>query len=192
MKLFTDLFGVLRLQVQPLPHYAYPAWQPMLLLTLLGLVDALTVNGFNSDLLTRLLFFITLNWLDALLLVFFMTQWLKKSGWRGEGSLFPLVVLTQVPQLLMLIGDGMDEQAALMLSFVVTFYSVVVLVRALSQSTGVTRQRTVLGVVLYLPIALALGFGGLGLSAQMGWVQPVEQTQQSEPAVTAPSSSEVN
>lgn len=178
-RFLLDAFNLACFRGQPLAHYTYPAWQPMLWLTLLGAVDGMTATGFNAEWTVRLLFFIALNWAEVIVLSLFMVRWLGLAQQPGV-SLFPLLALAQSPQLLQGLLDAAFGGAAdaaptsvqMGLGWLLAVYSILVIVRALGDATGASRGRTLLGVVLFLPVALTmLLLSGL-LAAKLGWIAP--------------------
>ena len=62
------------------------------------------------------------------------------------------------------------------------FYSVVILINALTVATGVVRSHVIGGVLLFTPIALALFLSMMMLANSLGWIpEPPEPAANKKP-----------
>lgn len=151
-----DALDIARFRVKALDHYAYDWWQPVLWLTLLGTLPALTTQ-IPVPIGVLLVASVVLTWISALIMVLFFTWWLKKNqAWNGQGSLFPLVVLASSSQLLGPIMAILPAPLGELLALAGIVYQLLVLTNALTVATGVPRRQVALGFLTYVGASIVL------------------------------------
>lgn len=170
-RFLDDVIDLVRGRVQPLEHYQYPFWQTALLLTLMGVFASARAVEIGGSTDGRLLFFVLFTWMQILLFVRFIGWWLRLAGAELEGSVFGLVVLTNSPQLLEPLASWLPDDVARGVTLALSLLSVIILIRALSSVSGVSKLRVFLGVLCYTPLAILLLTGLTGFAGQMGWIE---------------------
>lgn len=180
MKILHDAIDLLLLRFQPLPAYRYPAWQVLALLLLVALATA-PVAGLDTDLGSATAFQLAQALVQCLILSRFFQSWLRlsfsdnkkpMSPWDGQGSLFTLFALLQASDILLPLLLWIDPQTGVLLYSTLQVYVLVVMVRALMATTGVSWPAAVGGMLLVVPtLVLALFLFRL-LAQGWGWVAP--------------------
>ena len=172
-KFLFDAFDLARFRARSLDHYVYDWRLPVLWVTFLGVLPALGPSELKQGILGRVLFCVTLNWAQALLITLFFTWWLKlNKRWDGKGSLFPIVALADSAGVIAPLFDFLPDAVAFPAVALFAFYQTAVLVNALSRTTGVKLGHTLLGLLAFLPTALMLAIVAFQISINMGWITP--------------------
>lgn len=170
-KLLQDALEVATLRVKPLSNYAYQYWQPVLWLTLLGALPAFFDDLLTTDVPQRLLFWIVLTWVQALVMTAFFSWWLKQGDrWKGGESLFPLIVLVTSTEIVEPLIDLLPEDLKMIVAIFLLIAQMVILVRALAVATGSGIQHVVSGLIIYLPTAVLIFLVALNIAASVDWI----------------------
>ena len=134
-KFLFDAFDLARFRARSLDHYVYDWRLRVLWVTFLGVLPALGPSELKQGILGRVLFCVTLNWAQALLITLFFTWWLKLNGrWNGVGSLFPVAVL--VNALSRTTGVKLGHTLLGLLTFLPTAFMLAIMTIQLSISMG--------------------------------------------------------
>ncbi|MGQ5523412.1 hypothetical protein ACUHMQ_09135 [Chitinimonas sp. PSY-7] len=170
--IFQDALDIARFRVKALEHYVYDWWQPVLWLTVLAALPAFTAIGRTDNLAALVVLAIAINWVQVLLFTFFFGWWVKRhKDWRGQGSLFPLVVLsttTQLTGLLLPLIPGLLLTVAML---AMLFYQFSVLIHALAISTGLPKRHMVNGLLLYFVMCILIAILLAIVALQAGWIR---------------------
>ncbi|MDR3428585.1 hypothetical protein [Silvimonas sp.] len=182
-RFLRDALDVSLLRSKTLPEYSYPVWLPALWLTLIGVAGAWANDDFLAAWPIRLGFFILVNWLEAILTALWLMLWFKVIDKKPvEGSLFPLVVLSSTPQLLVPVFAAMPDPVGSLGLMAVGIYGVVVMIRAVMGATGQKLTSVVIAVLSFIPVALLLVGGAMTLANEFGWIATDTTTSPSPPA----------
>lgn len=169
----SDALKMLRFKFYPLTHYAYPAWQPLAWLMVIGIVGGLGAQEFQAGLLERIIFFVILNLLEALLLSAWLMGWWRWIIKRPvSSSLFPVVVLASSAQLLEPLTRLLPATLAMNFAFPLAFYGVVLLVVSVATALNERRLLVVLAILAYFPVAMMLLHLAMSLVIGWGWIVP--------------------
>lgn len=170
-QLVVDILDLLRLRVQPLAHYRYPPWQPALLVTLLGVFAASGAEVLQAPIGAKIIYFVCLNWLELMLMAHFFGWWLRQGDrWNGEGELWQLLAACQGLQVLKPLLSWFPDTMVVPLAVGLAAYGVMVMINALTVATQVARSHVIGGVLLFMPVALALYLSMTMLAGSLGWV----------------------
>jgi hypothetical protein len=178
IRIFLDALDLARFRVRPVDTYAYPWWQPVSMLTLVGVLPALTTrfsapDGGASPIPFGVLLFGlgVLTWLQAVTQAHFYGWWLRQGGrWRGGASLFPLIVGLATIQLLALPLSMLPDTIRPLLALGFMAYQLVLLPVALSRATGVALGHVLAGLLLYALAAMVLMMIVLQIALGVGWI----------------------
>lgn len=168
--LLHDAVDLIRLRVQPLAHYRYPVLHLLLAVVLLGTLAAggAISAGATGDPATMVVFFTLYVALETLLFGQFMRWWLTRGGAVVEMPLFGLIIAASGMQVLDPLTFWLPDDVANGLSLVFGVANIMILIRALALSTGTSRGRVLLGILLFSPVALVLLLTLLSLGSDMG------------------------
>ncbi len=189
-RLVQDALDLMRFRVRPIGHYQYPLSAVILWLLCLGLASALVADTFTGGMANRLAFFMAVNVVESGLLAWFMAWWLRQSGWQGQESLFGLVVLSHTPQLLEPLLLAVPAPLDSFLAFGLAAWGITILVQALHLTTAMTRGRVIVGMILFMPIAVFALSLMLGAAAHQGWISLPQELTTPEAAPTTPAPAE--
>jgi hypothetical protein len=152
-------------------QYHYDWRLPVAWVTLIACLPAFNADFLQVDLAGRLLFFTVLGWTQTLALVAFLGWWLRLGGrWQGGHSLFPLLVLTDAPLLLLLPLNMLPPDAGGLVLPLFLVYYLAVKVSAVRRASGVTLGHVIFGFLAYAPIYSMLGMLMINFLLEMGWV----------------------
>lgn len=169
--IIQDAFDIARFRVKTLEHYVYDWWQPVLWLTALAALPAFTAIGRVDQLGSLMLLAVALNWVQALVFTFFFGWWIKKDPhWQGQGTLFPLIVLSTTAQLSGLLLAAVPDGLLILAMLAVLFYQFAVLIHALATATGVPKKHLVNGLLIYLLVCVAISMVLAIVAVQAGWI----------------------
>lgn len=170
-KFLDDIWCVLRFDFKPLSHYIYPAWQPLFWMLLIGVMGGL-LGDLQAGPLTRALFSLVVFAIEVILQTVWIMLWQRYIRRKPvEGSLFPLVVILNTPQLLgavllLLVPNGM----VLPLMVLVALYSLVLSVMAIAEVLEESGWRIVLALLCFAPIGFLMLNVALGVAVKAGWL----------------------
>ncbi|OHX14682.1 hypothetical protein [Chromobacterium sphagni] len=169
--LIDDVLDLLRLRVKPLAVYQYPWWQPALLLTLLGLIASGDTAELGGNIAGRIGFMVLFTWLETVFFTRFITFWLRLAKGELTAPLFGLVVVASGLQFVEPLTSWLPDDMAAGADVALSLFGLVVLVNALSVVSTVSRLRVMLGVALFMPLALVLLAATLSFAKTAGWVE---------------------
>ncbi|PHV11711.1 hypothetical protein [Chitinimonas sp. BJB300] len=171
--IFQDALDIARFRVKALEHYVYEWWQPVLWLTVLAALPAFTAIGRVPSVGFLALLAIILSWVQVLMFTFFFSWWVKRhKDWRGQGSLFPIVVLSTTVQLIGLVLPLIPDAVLSLGLLAIWGYQICILVHALTVSTGLPRRHLVNGLLLYFVGCVLLAVLLAIVALQAGWIRP--------------------
>ncbi|GGP19472.1 hypothetical protein [Silvimonas iriomotensis] len=184
-RFLRDALDICLMRVKSLEEYSYAAWMPAAWLCLIGIADAASSTDLDASLGARLLFFVSLNWLETVLLAVWLMLWYRITERKAlEGSLFPLMVLCATPDLIAPALAQVPGDIGNLLKFALMVYGMTVSVRALMIATRQKLAGAMIAVLSFLPVALLLVSGATSVAAQMGWIHD-------EPPTSAPTAEEI-
>lgn len=179
-KFLHDLLDLLRLRFHLLTQYVYPAWQPVGALLLLGFVCGAGMLGLKAGLIERAAFMIVLNFLQVVLLTFWLMFWWRFVLKRPvQGSLFPLIALVSSAQflialattLMMAVLAPLAPGQFMLIIAALGFACLFLMVAAIASALNERRIIVLLALFAYFPTALSLSQIALGLMLNWGWME---------------------
>ncbi|MBV1776957.1 hypothetical protein KSF73_14660 [Burkholderiaceae bacterium DAT-1] len=170
-QILDDALDFSAFRFRSLDHYVYPAWQPLLWLAAIATVNALGAGELRADVVDRTVFFIVLYLLSTSAAALFFQRFCRASHrWREPGSLFPLMVLVSSIEIFQPLGALLPYDAGFILSLMLLGYQLVLLARGLQASTGLPMPYITKGVLLFIPIMLAIILLASAIIDLAGWI----------------------
>ncbi|KPC55123.1 hypothetical protein [Amantichitinum ursilacus] len=166
-----DVLDVCLLRFKSLEQYSYAPWITALWLTLAGVTDAMSNDDIMGAWPLRLLFFVVVDWTQAVAAALWLGAWFKLIERKPvEFSFFPLVVLAGTPQMIAPLINGIGEPLGSYVRTSLALYGLFVLIYAISRSTGKRVGSAAIAALAFIPVAFVLMGGTTAIAESMGWV----------------------
>ena len=172
MRLFlNDVWAALRFEFKPLAQYAYPAWQPLSWMALIGISGGI-FSDLQAGILTRALFSLVLFSAGVVAQTMWIMLWQRHIRRKPmPGSLFPLAVILNTPQLIsLLLPILLPASFQLPVLLLVMLYSLVLGVLGLAEVLDEAGWRIVVALLCFAPFGFLILNIGLSWAVKMGWL----------------------
>lgn len=179
--LIHDAIDLLRWRTAPLAQYQYPLSHLLIAYAALGIMSAATAHasGATGDPLQLSFFFALYVMMETSLYATFMRWWLRRGGTVVAMPLLGLVTAANLIKLLEPLTSWLPDDVGQGMAMVLSALGLIIVLRALSRTTGASMLRTLAGTLLFAPVALLLMFSLLNVATSMGVaVFPPEVMQQ--------------
>jgi hypothetical protein len=171
LRLWLDLWDLLRLRVRPLASYRHPWWLMIVVMTALGVFDSASTPLPGASIAARMAVFVTFDWLEALALWAMLLLWLRLPPRANGRPLFTLLLLCELPQALSPLAGWLPEPAGQVLQAALWGVTLALTVFGVARATQTVTRRVAIGLLLFLPLSVLL-FASVTSLAALGGVLP--------------------
>jgi hypothetical protein len=192
-KFLQDAVDLALFRIKPLDYYVYDWWVPVLWVLIVGTVPAAFATDLNTGVIERVVFFVLLIGVEALVEALFFGWWVRlDTRCTHRGSLFPLIALLNSFSLLLVLAQMLPPGLNLFAWLVVQIYGAVLEVVAISRSTGASKKHVFAAMLACVPAQFVILSLFFQVAGGLGWVDLQKWMNSDKADVTAPAKNDNN